>query len=265
VVRLVRAPTGERGAVFLDSLHPDLKLFEEFDAVVHLAGEHLASRWTARKMRAIFVSRSEGTYVLAHLLSRLRYPPKVFLSPSAVGYYGNRGEEELTENSSSGVGFLPQVCRAWEAASNVLAEKGCRVAHPRFGLILGQEGGILPRMLLLSRWGLGGILGSGNQWVSWVSLNDVLAAIHFALYDSRLHGAFNVVAPGVVRQREFAHCLAAHVHRKVFFTYPSWFLHLVMGRMADELLLASAKVRSEKLIHLQFSFCNPYLNKFLIS
>ena len=261
LVSLLRKKGNEVVCFSRDSTYSHEQL-EGFNAVVHLAGENIVARWTKRKMRNILLSRTVGTRSIAELLSQTTKPPALFISPSAIGYYGNRGEEELTEESLSGVGFLSEVCRSWESSASPLAQRGCRIVHPRFGMVLGK-GGLLQRLIPLTKWGLGGILGSGNQWVSWVSLRDALAAIEFALHEPRITGAYNVVAPGVVRQKEFAQSLAAHLRRKVGPAFPPWFMHLIVGSMADELLLASTKVRATKLEQFNFAFRDDSLDKAL--
>ena len=254
VVRLIRTPSSRsRDTLFWLPSHSKKEL-EGFDAVIHLAGESIAGRWTEEKMHKILESRSLGTQQLAEALSKTKKPPRVFLSPSAVGYFGDRGEEVLFDESLSGVGFFPEVCRNWEGASAVLSEKGCRVVHPRFGLVLGRGGGILKKIIFPTKLFLAGSLGSGRQWISWVSLRDVVSAIDFALNQPLLAGSFNLVAPEPIRQEEFAQKIAERLHRKVFLSYPSRLLRIAFGRMADEVLLASAKVKSKKLLDLGFEF-----------
>lgn len=242
------------------------ELFEGFDAVIHLAGENIAThRWTKSQMRKILFSRTIGTFLLSHVLSQLYQPPKVFLSPSAVGYYGNRGDEELDDESPPGSSFLAKVCCEWERAAEAINKRGARVVHPRMGMVLGQGGGALQKLLLPYRLGLGGKLGSGRQWISWVALEDVLRAYEFALTDEKVEGSFNLVSPHPVLQEEFSHDLAHILHRPDFFHQPASLLRLLFGQMADELLLSSAKVLPVKLQKLGFSFRYPALDMALCS
>ncbi len=232
----------------------NLSDFEGFDAVIHLAGEPLTlSRWTKKKRDRIFNSRVEGTLFLSRLLKSVAKPPKIFLSASAVGFYGDRGEELLTEDSSSGSNFLARVCREWEMASLSLLNQGIRVVHARFGLVLDSSGGLLQKLLFPFRLGLGGRLGSGNQWISWIKLQDLVRALCFLLDTESFQGPVNLVAPQPVRQREFARILAKNLHRPHFFRIPAWLLRLLFGEAAA-LVLASQKVKSAKLLASNFDF-----------
>lgn len=226
-----------------------------FDAVIHLAGEPLtASRWGAKKKEAIRLSREEGTQALVHRLCAVQNLPKVFISASAVGFYGNRGEERLNEESSKGEGFLSDVCLAWEEASKPLQNRGVRLVHARFGIVLGPNGGALNKMLIPYQLGLGGKLGSGRQWWSWIALQDLLSSLHFILETPSLSGAINIVAPEAIRQRDFSHTLAQILHRPSFFTLPAWLLRLVLKDAADGLLLSSCRVFPRKLLAANFAF-----------
>lgn len=267
VVRLVRAlSVVDSDAIGWD---PDRGIaikeqFEDFDAVIHLAGEPIAERrWTCKQRKKILLSRTVTTWMLSQILAQAMRPPRIFISPSAVGYYGNRGEEELTEESSPGSGFLPHVCVEWEKAASAIDARGARTIHPRFGHVLGSNSGLLKTLLPLYRFGLGGKLGSGRQWMSWISLTDLLSAIEFCLAEESMEGVFNFTAPHPVRQEEFAKELATLLHRPSFFHLPAWFLRLMIGKMADELLLASAKVSSVKLQRLGFSFQHSTLDSAL--
>lgn len=238
--------------------------FEGFDAAIHLAGEPLTlTRWSAKKREKILQSRTVGTMFLSHLLSTVNRPPRLFLSASAVGYYGNRGEEILTEESQAGNGFLANVCCAWEKASFSIRNRGARVVHTRFGMVLGPNGGALKKMLTPFRLGLGGALGSGKQWVSWVQRDDLIRAIAHILNDESLEGPINVASPNPVRQEEFAKTLADLLHRPHFFNLPAWVLRLCYGMAADELLLSSTRVKSTKLLAAKFSFNYPDLRSAL--
>jgi len=238
--------------------------FENFDAVIHLAGEPLTfARWSKEKQKAILTSRTIGTMFLSHLLSSVSSPPKVLLTASAIGYYGNRGDDTLTEQSPPGTGFLSHVCTSWEKACHSAQNRGIRVIHTRFGMVLGPNGGALQKMLPLYRLGLGAKLGSGRQWVSWVALHDLIQSIHHILTHSSIEGSVNVVSPNPVRQAEFSHLLAQLLHRPHFLSIPAWALRLRFGLMADELLLSSAKAEPAKLVASKFRFLYPDLRSAL--
>jgi uncharacterized protein len=233
---------------------------EDFDAVIHLAGEPLdSSRWSEKKKQKIFLSRVEGTATLAFTMARLFRPPPVFISASAVGYYGNRGEELLDEGSGSGKGFLAHVCRAWEEESLPIASRGSRTVQARFGSVLGPSGGILGKMAPIYRMRLGGRFSSGMQWISWVALMDLASAFDHILRTETLHGPVNIVSPHAVRQQEFSRMLGEALHRPAFFHLPAWLLRLRFGTFADEVLLASARVVPQKLCASGFHFKYPDL------
>jgi len=215
-----------------------------------------AHRWTAAYKKEIVESRVRTTQALARLLSQLKHPPRAFLCASATGIYGNRGEELLTESSPAGTGFLAETCVAWEAAT--LPATGIRVAPVRFGVVLSPDGGALAKMLPLFRIGAGGRLGSGKQWMSWISLPDLISAI-FHLLRAEINGPINFVAPTPVTNAEFTHTLAAALHRPAIVPAPAFALRLALGEMADEALLASQRVLPEKLIQSGFRFEHPDL------
>jgi uncharacterized protein (TIGR01777 family) len=230
------------------------------EAVVHLAGESIASgRWTARKKAAIRDSRVLGTRRLCESLTRLTSPPKTVVCASAIGYYGHRGEEWLTEESASGTGFLAEVCREWERAAEPALQRGVRVVHLRIGLVLSPSGGVLAKLLPLFRAGLGGPLGSGAQYMSWIALEDLLEVIQHALRMPGLRGAVNAVAPTPVTNRGFTRLLGCVLHRPAVLPAPSFALRLALGEMADELLLAGARVVPEKLLASGYPFRYPEL------
>lgn len=214
---------------------PPVEAFTGVEAIVNLAGETVAGRWTAAKMRAIRASRVDGTRALITRLGALAERPRVLISASASGYYGDRGEETLAEDASPGAGFLAEVSRDWEAEAARAEEFGLRVARLRFGLVLGPGGGALGPMLPLHRAGLGGPLGSGRQWWPWVSLADVAGLVAHVLATD-IAGAVNAVAPEAVRQRDFARALGRAVGRPAFLPVPAWALRLGLGRFAAELL-----------------------------
>lgn len=232
--------------------------FEGFDAVIHLAGEPIAGRWNFKKKQKILFSRTIGTLLLSHILSQAIRPPKVFISASATGYYGDRKEERLTETSPPGEGFLTAVCCEWEKACRTIQERGARVVNTRFAPVLGQ-GGVLKKMIPLFRWGLGGKLGSGNQWMSWVCLPDLIRAVDFCLHTDSLQGPVNVVSPNPVRQKQFSSTLASMLHRPTFFHQPAWLLRIILGEIADGAILSSQRVFPEKLLSAGFTFDFPFL------
>jgi hypothetical protein len=243
------------------SLEP--RLLEGFDAVVHLAGENIAGRWTPALKEKIRDSRVKGTAFLAQALAGLARPPRVFVCASAVGYYGDRGEEVLTEESGPGEGFLPEVCRAWESAGDPAARRGIRVVHLRFGVALSRRGGALAKMLLPFRLGLGGRLGSGRQWWSWVSLEDARGAILHAIQTETLSGPVNVTAPAPVTNAEFTRALGRALRRPTLLPLPAFLARLALGEMADSLLLASARAEPQKLLSTGYRFRHPTLSSAL--
>jgi uncharacterized protein (TIGR01777 family) len=228
---------------------------EGLDAVVHLAGESVAAgRWTAAKKDRIRKSRVEGTRLLAQTLAGLRRPPKVLVSASAIGVYGNRGEEELDEASPPGSGFLASVCRDWEAATEPAKQAGIRVILARLGVVLASEGGALGRMLSLFRYGLGGRLGNGRQYMSWISLDDAVGAVRFLLENDAPSGPVNVVSPNPATNREFTAALGRALHRPTFLPVPALALRIALGEMAEEMLLSSARVLPRKLVQVGYPF-----------
>jgi uncharacterized protein (TIGR01777 family) len=209
-------------------------------AIVHLAGYNLGSRWTESRKRRILESRTLGTRLLAETAARLEPRPSVIVCASAVGFYGDRADEELTETSSRGDGFLADVVEAWEAAAQPARDAGIRVVHLRQGLVLSRRGGALQRLLLPFRLGLGGRVGSGDQWWSWVAIDDVMGAYLHAL-EHPLSGAVNMVSPEPVRNREFVELLGRVLHRPTLAPFPSFAVRLLLGEMGEELLLSSQR------------------------
>ncbi len=237
----------------------DPALFVEADAVVHLAGENIAGgRWTERQKRKIYDSRVQTTRRMAQSLHSIGTTsddlPAVFLTASAVGYYGERGEVEVREGDPPGEGFLAKVCQDWEAASAPAKEAGVRTVQARFGTILASGGGALGKMLGPFQWGLGGVLGSGRQYMSWIHLDDVVSALVFLLAQPETDGAYNLVAPGAVRNRAFTKALGRVLGRPTVLPAPAFALRLALGEMADELLLTSTRVRPERLLAQGFHF-----------
>jgi len=246
VTRLVRSRAdATRGEVRWDPLSGDLDPsgLDGLDAVVHLAGESIAAgRWTAARKARIRESRVAGTRTLCDALQRLAGPPGVLVSASAVGYYGDRADEVLDEDSAPGTGFLPEVCVAWEQAAVLAAEVGVRVVRLRIGIVLSAHGGALGRMLTPFRLGLGGILGSGRQYMSWIALDDLVRVFRHAIESGELSGAVNAVAPAPVTNREFTRALGRALSRPTWFPAPAPLLRLALGEMAEALLLASTRV-----------------------
>jgi uncharacterized protein len=249
VVRLVRGRPKDAGEVSWDPMAPlSPAVVSGFDVVVHLAGETIMGRWTDEKKKAIRDSRVKVTLNLATALAQTTSKPRVFVCASAIGFYGNRGDEVLSESSASGQGFLPEVCREWEDASKVAEDAGIRTVHLRNGLVLSPKGGALGSVLTPFKLGLGGRLGSGQQWWSWIHIDDVIAGIHHAIKTEALAGAVNMVAPNPVRNSEFTKILASVLGRPAFFPVPEFALRLAFGgQAANELLLSSQRVEPAKL------------------
>jgi uncharacterized protein (TIGR01777 family) len=233
----------------------DLPAAEGADAVIHLAGASIADgRWTAERKALLRSSRVDATRQLLNGLAKLRQPPQTFICASAIGYYGSRGDEVLTEASAPGGDFLATLGQEWEGAAQGAERLGMRTVSLRFGIILAKAGGALPRIVLPFRLGLGGKMGSGRQWMSWVALQDVVGLILFAMEHEEISGAVNVVAPAPVRNWEFAEILGRVMHRPSFFPTPGFALRLAVGEMADALLLSSQRVAPERATGAGYSF-----------
>lgn len=235
-------------------------VLEGIDAVVHLAGESIAEgRWTEARKRRIRESRLEGTTALATAVAALERKPRVLVSASAIGFYGDRGDERLTEASAPGTGFLAEVCQAWEAATRPAAAAGVRVANLRFGLILSPKGGALGAMLTPFKMGVGGTIGPGTQWMSWIALDDVLGVIHHVLDKDGLDGAVNTASPQPVTNASFTKTLGRVLHRPTLAPLPAFAARLALGEMADALLLSSARVVPRRLEASGYRFRHPDL------
>jgi uncharacterized protein (TIGR01777 family) len=262
VIAVVRGPAGE-GQVSWDPTGERLERagLEGVDAVVHLAGAGIADkRWTSARKQTLVDSRVRGTGLLARTLAALDPRPQVLLSASAVGYYGDRGAEELTEASPAGAGFLADLCRRWEQATAPAEEAGIRVVHLRTGIVLSGAGGALAKQLPLFRLGVGGRLGSGRQFTSWIALDDEIDAIRFALETSTLRGAANLVAPRPVTNGEFTATLGRVLHRPAVLPAPAVALRLVLGsELADEAILAGQRVLPRALLDAGYTFSEPEL------
>jgi uncharacterized protein (TIGR01777 family) len=242
----------------------DPNALEGFDVVIHLAGETLAEgRWNEEKKNKIRRSRSEGTHHLSNALASLTNPPKVFISASGSNYFGDRGSEILREDSPPGEGFLPEVVKEWEAATQPAVEKGIRVVNTRFGMILSPKGGALPKMLTPFKLGVGGKLGSGNQYWSWIDLDDVVAVIDHVIHHDELQGPVNTSTPNPVTNSEFTSILADVLNRPAIFPVPAIALRIAFGEMADALLLASVRMEPAKLIASGYLFAYPDLESSL--
>jgi len=239
-------------------------ILEGLSAAIHLSGASVTGhRWTAAYKREMTASRVESTRSLATTLARLRQPPGALLVASAIGIYGSRADEILDESSAPGSGFLADLCQEWEAAALPAAEAGIRVVHLRFGVVLGPGPGALASMVPLFRLGLGGRLGSGRQWISWISLADAIAAIVFALRTPSLAGPVNLTAPQPTTNGEFARLLGRILHRPALLPAPAFVLRLALGQMADEALLASARVLPAKLLAAGFQFTHSTVEEAL--
>jgi uncharacterized protein (TIGR01777 family) len=238
----------------------DASRLEGFDIVVHLAGESIASgRWTDEKKQKIRESRVQGTTLLSEALASLSQPPSTFICASAIGYYGNRGDELLTEQSKPGDDFLSEVCVSWEQATQAAEAKGIRTVHARFGIVLDQKGGALKQMLMPFRMGVGGKVGDGKQWMSWIALDDVIRGLEYLIDKPSFKGAVNFVAPHPVTNAEFTRVLGRALLRPTLFPVPVFAARLAFGEMADALLLSSAKVQPKVLREHGFDFEFPTL------
>jgi len=240
----------------------DLADVSDVNAVVHLAGENVAKgRWNSQKKGRILHSRVMGTKLLADYFSAADYKPDIFVSASAIGVYGNRGDELVDETSEPGSGFMADVCKQWEAATASASDAGIRVAHARIGVVLSTRGGALKTMLLPFKLGLGGVIGAGKQYMSWVSLDDVVGMIQFLIAHNSLQGPVNLVAPNPVSNREFTKTLGRALHHPTIFPLPAFVARMAFGEMADELLLASTRVLPKKLIDSGYQFLHPELEE----
>jgi uncharacterized protein len=233
---------------------------EGHDAVVHLAGESIAAgRWTEARKRRIRESRVQGTKLLSEALARLEQKPRVLVCASAIGYYPDAGDDPLTEESPPGDTFLADVCREWEAAAAPAIAAGIRVVFARFGIILSPRGGALAKMLTPFKLGVGGRIGSGQQYWSWIAIDDVIGAVHHALMNDQVRGPMNVVSPNPLRNRDFTKVLGKVLRRPTLMPMPAFMARLALGEMADELLLTSMKVVPQKLVDTGYTFRHPTL------
>ena len=260
VVRAVRRPTTAEGEARWDPVTGMIEGGPPVGAVVHLAGASLDSRWTLERKREIERSRIHATHGLCEWLARRPTPPATLVAASAMGYYGDAGEAWLDESSPPGSGWLASVVERWERAADPARSAGIRVVHARFGLVLSRRGGALPPMVRAARFGLGGPLGSGRQFWSWIALPDVIGFVRHALADASLSGAVNVVAPQPVEQRGFARELGAALHRPAVVPAPAFALRWLLGQMADAMILSSARVAPRRLREAGFTWKFPELS-----
>jgi len=230
---------------------------ENFDAVVHLAGETIVGRWTPAKKKRILESRVRGTLLLCDTLAHLHSRPMVLVSASAIGFYGDRGDQVLDEESPAGSLFLSDVAKAWEEATEPLKRRGIRVVNLRIGFVLSKAGGGLAKMLLPFKLGVGGRMGSGRQYLSWIAIDDVVGAISHAILNDSVRGPVNAVAPNAVTNREFTKALGGVLWRPTIFPLPAFAARMLFGEMADNLLLASARVQPSKLLAAGYQFRFP--------
>lgn len=238
----------------------DAAAAEGAGVLIHLAGASIASgRWNSSRKKLLRSSRIDASRHLMHALSKLLRPPGVIVAASAVGYYGDRGDETLTEASAPGSDFLAALCREWEAETSRGAEFGARVVNLRFGIILAAHGGALPRMALPFKFGAGGRIGTGRQWMSWLTLPEVVSIIQFAIANSDLSGPVNAVTPDPVQNSMFTRLLAKALHRPALFPAPAFALRLALGELADALLLSSQRVLPSKLEQSGYKFAQPDL------
>lgn len=267
VVPMTRKPSvGSENAIVWDPakgvLNP--KQLESVDAVVHLAGENIAGgRWTTALKERIRRSRVEGTRALVQSLSEVQNRPKVLVCASAIGFYGDRGDELLTETSAAGSGFLADVCAAWESEAMSATKLGVRVVSLRLGVVLSQKGGALAKMMLPFKMGVGGVIGSGKQYWSWIGLHDLVRSIVFCLERETINGPVNAVSPKALNNHDFTKVVGAVLHRPTIVPMPAFVAKIMLGEMAEALLLSSAHVRPEKLQAHGFQFEFPDLKSCL--
>jgi hypothetical protein len=259
VRRLVRGSGGDRDIAW-DPLAGtfDAAELSGTDALIHLSGESVASgRWTPAKKQAIRDSRVKSTRLLASALSSILDPPKTWLCASAIGWYGDRRDEWLDEDAAPGEGFLAGVCAEWEAATKPAVDAGIRVVNLRFGVVLSPDGGAFKQMMLAFKMGVGGVIGGGDQYVSWITLNDAIRAILHALDNPFVNGPLNVASPNPVTNRELTKTLGHVLHRPTVFPMPAFLARIAFGEMAGEMFLASARVRPKRLVDSGFVFETP--------
>ncbi len=265
VTRLVRsAAVRDKDTLCWDPQHCEVvpEDYEGNDVLINLAGENISTgRWTPEKKRKIKDSRVLGTHIISEMIARLKEPPKLLVNASAVGYYGSRGDEILHEGSAPGTGFLAEVCQEWESATEVAEKRGIRVVKLRFGAILSSKGGVLARLLTPFKFGVGGVIGSGKQYMSWIHIDDLLAIILYVIENESIKGPVNVVAPEAVTNYQFTKTLGHVLHRPTLFPLPAFAARLAFGEIADELLLSSTRASPDVLSRSNFAFSHPNLEE----
>jgi hypothetical protein len=264
VTRLVRGVVSKEDEIRWNPAWPPTpEAISGFDVVIHLAGETVVGRWTASKKAKVRDSRATGTRNLVHALLEAKDRPRVFISASAIGYYGDRGDELLNELSASGSGFLADVCREWEAAAQPAVDAGIRTAVVRTGVVLNRDGGALKKMLPPFRMGVGGNIGSGRQWMSWIHLQDWIGAMHHILKNDLVQGPVNLVGPKPVTNAEFTKTLGSVLSRPALFPVPAFVAKLAFGQMGEEVLLGSQRVEPARLVTSGYPFQYADLRKAL--
>jgi uncharacterized protein (TIGR01777 family) len=263
VYRLVRNKKNlQKTDIYWNPVEGELEpeTIEGFDAVINLAGENISQgRWTPEVKHKIIESRVTGTKLLSETMARLKQKPKVFISVSAIGYYGDRDDEIMYIDRAPGNGFLAEVCWRWEQAANPAREAGIRVVHPRIGIVLSPDGGILKKLLGAFRWGVGGIIGSGKQYMSWIAIDDLIYAFHYILHNHSIQGPINMVGPNPVTNAEFSRILGHVLRRPSLIPVPASFLKALYGEMAEDVILASKRVQPAQLLHSKYEFAYPDL------
>jgi uncharacterized protein len=229
------------------------------EVVVNLVGENVAQRWTQEHKRAILTSRLRSTEILAKTMAAVRTPPRVFLSTSAIGIYGSRGNDALDESSASGRGFLADVVQQWENAATPARDAGVRLVYPRLGLVMHPDGGVLAKLLPLFNLGGGGKIGRGDQWMSWIGMHDLLRALVFLMETDAITGPVNVTAPNPATNAQFSHTLGEVLHRPALATVPEFAVKLMFGEMGEETLLSGQRVLPQRLLDSRFQFDYPEL------
>lgn len=266
IMKLVRKKNDNyKNEIFWDPTREeiDLSALEGFDAVIHLAGESIMGFWTVAKKEKIRQSRVQGTNFLCKSLLKLKQAPLVFICASAVGYYGDRGDEILTEESQKGNDFLANVCNEWEEATYPLAKSGVRTINLRIGFVLSEKGGGLKAMLPAFKWGFGGKLGTGEQFMSWIALDDLIRIFDYVIHQERIAGPVNAVSPNPVKNQIWTKTLGHLLHRPTFLTIPTFIIKGIFGEMGQDVLLNSVRVVPRKLEKLQFEFKYPFLEQAL--
>ncbi len=262
ILKLSRSKNRGKGFVYWNykSKEIDLESLEGSDAVIHLSGESIAGYWSKQKKKEIQRSRIEGTNFVVNSILKLKNKPKAFICASAIGFYGDRGDEIVNEQSSHGEGFLAELAKDWENESHILKQQNIRVVNLRIGLVLSTDGGAFKTMLIPFKMGVGGKLGSGKQYMSWVMLEDVINSIEFIIKNKDIHGAVNIVAPTPVTNQQFTKKLGKALCRPTFFTVPSLLLKTLIPDMAKEMILSSTRAVPKKLIDSGYRFSYPNMD-----